>query len=113
MIIVYILITVVLSISLIILAVHRKALNSLIYFKSLYIILRDNANITGPVVSKGFMRQTSQPWMVGNGINIRVHRYSLQIGVCKPSQHTDEESGLLGALGGRLLDTNASEIREW
>lgn len=113
MLIVYILSIIVLSIILIIVTLYKKSLNSLIYFKSLYIILRDNANIKTPTLSKGFMRQTSQPWMVGTGLNIRINRYLLQIGFCKPSKHTNEESGLLGALGGRLMDTNVSEIREW
>ena len=113
MLIVYTLFTIVFVIAAIITMLYKKALNSLIYFKSVYMILRDNANITDPLISKGFMRQTSQPWMVGRGLNFRLKNYSLQIGVCKPSDHADEQSGLLGALGGRLMDTNASEIREW
>lgn len=88
-------------------------LNSLFYFGPLYVITRDNSNIKDPHLSLGFMRQTSHPWKIGKGLNIRFNRYSIQIGLCRKSGHKDEESGLLGAMGGRLLDEDVSEIRKW
>ena len=93
--------------------VFTVRLNSLVSIGPLYIIARDNASLTSPMLSIGFMRQTSPPWKNGRGIQVRFRTYSIQIGLCKKSHNKDEQSGLLDAMGGRLLDLNGREIGKW
>jgi hypothetical protein len=91
----------------------RDTLNRLQYIGPIYWITRDNTPKGTPLLSIGFMRQTSFPWKVGKGLQVSISRYSFQFGICKKSKHSDETEGILGALGGRYLDTSTSDIREW
>lgn len=88
-------------------------INSLMSVGPLYLITRDNATLKSPILSLGFMRQTSSPWKIGKGLQLRISRYSIQVGLCKKSNNQDEQSGLLHAMGGRLLELNGSEIGKW
>lgn len=109
-----ILIIVVLAIlSLCLYLLFRDTLNRLQYIGPVYWITRDNTPKGTPLLSIGFMRQTSFPWKIGKGIQVSLHKYSFQLGICKKSNHYDEEEGILGALGGRYLDTSTKDIREW
>ena len=93
--------------------VFRDTLNRLQYIGPIYWITRDNTPKDYPLLSIGFMRQTSFPWKIGKGLQVSFGRYSFQFGICKKSNHSDETEGILGALGGRYLDTSTRDIREW
>jgi len=78
-----------------------------------YWIRKNTGKKSDPVICKGFMRQTSAPWLTGNGLQIRFGKYTFQIGICGKPQKLDDQSGLLYAIQGRLLDSNPDEIGEW
>jgi hypothetical protein len=88
----------------------RDTMNRLQYVQTLriYWITRNTAPMGTPVVSVGFMRQTSAPWWNGKGVQFRFKNYSFQVGVL-----TERGDGLIGQLGGRDMDETASEIRSW
>jgi len=66
-----------------------------------------------PIIAKGFMRQTSAPWLTGKGIQIRFGKYSFQIGVCGKPQDLKDQDGLLYAMQGRMLELDVDKIGEW
>jgi hypothetical protein len=60
------------------------------------------------------MRELGEPWRVGSGIQIRFAKHrTFQVGLCSVTAPTDEETGILNAVGGRYMDTTAEEIGEW
>jgi hypothetical protein len=87
--------------------------NKLYVFGKLYWILRDVGKAEDRHLSKGFMRQTSSPWLTGSGIQFRIGKYVLQIGTCKNPQRLHEDDGLLYALQGRIMDSKPKDIRDW
>lgn len=91
-----------------------RHINNLWSVGPFYWIMRD---LTSPKykisVSLGFMRQTTSPWRVGRGIQIQVSRYAYQIGLCRKSNNRDDQSGLLFAVKGRILETPITEIGDW
>lgn len=89
-----------------------KNLNSVWITGPIYWIVRDIKQSKLPI-SVGFMRQTSYPWKTGRGIQVQIHKYSYQIGVCRKSRYIDDQSGLLFAVKGRILETPITEIGEW
>lgn len=89
-----------------------KHLNSVWIAGPLYWIVRDFKTSKYPI-SVGFMRQTSSPWKTGCGLQIQTRKYSYQIGVCRKSTYMDDQSGLLFAVKGRILETPITEIGEW
>jgi len=91
-----------------------RNINSLWVFGPVYWIVRDiEPNKKSPLVSIGFMRQTTRPWNTGRGIQVQSKKYSYQIGVCRKSPPMDDQSGLLFAVQGRILETPSTEIGEW
>lgn len=88
-------------------------MNNLYVIGKIYWILRDISKPKDRVFSKGFMRQTSPPWLTGSGIQIRFGKYTLQIGICGKPRSLDDQDGLLYAIQGRLMDTEIREIGEW
>jgi hypothetical protein len=88
-------------------------MNNLYVFYKLYWILRDTGKRGTPIISKGFMRQTSSPWMVGKGIQFRFGKHTLQVGICGDSKSLSDDDGLLYAMEGRVLDSDPEEIRSW
>jgi hypothetical protein len=91
----------------------RDTLNKLQYLGPIYWITRDNTSLNTPFISIGFMRQIAPPWKIGKGIQFTYKNYSFQTGFCRKYTHTDETSGILGALGGRYLDDDVDTIRKW
>jgi hypothetical protein len=97
--------------------------NMLFYIQwmRVYWIVKDNGTASMPRCMRAFMRQTSPPWWRGKGIQLRIGKYTLQVGVLRekavPVSVTDMEDdagGLLAQLGGRELDVDAKTIRkEW
>lgn len=79
----------------------------------LYWIVRDNAKAGDKVMSLGFMRQLSEPWLQGKGIQFRVSKYILQVGFCRPNQYPSEDQGILGAMGGFYMKDTPKEISKW
>lgn len=61
----------------------------------------------------GFMHETDPPWRHGKGIHFRAKKRTIQIGICKKLSISDETTGILKAVGGREMDTPASEIGLW
>lgn len=92
-----------------------KYLNTVWVAGPFYWILRDSDQVRKlPIsITFGFMRQTSQPWKTGWGLQLRVRKYIYQIGVCRKPKRLDDQSGLLYAVKGRILDTPITEIGEW
>lgn len=86
----------------------RDTMNVLQVVGPVYWITKNNTP-KGPFVSKGFMHEIYEPWRKGTGVQVRVFKYSFQIGLCK-RQYLDETTGVLSALQGRFLDTSPSDI---
>ena len=79
----------------------------------LYWITRDFVDNRTPIICTGFMRETGAPWRQGKGLQIRTKKHTFQIGFCKRLNPSDETAGILGAVGGRMLDLEADEIGSW
>lgn len=92
-----------------------KHLNTVWIAGPVYWIVRDSDKTKRFPTSLtfGFMRQTSPPWKTGWGIQIRMFKYIYQLGLCRKSKELDDQSGLLYAVKGRILDTPITEIGEW
>jgi hypothetical protein len=79
----------------------------------IYWIARDFANTNTPLMCIGIMKELGQPWRHGKGVQLRTRTRTLQIGVCKRANITDETDGILQAVGGREMDVPAQEIGLW
>lgn len=91
-------------------------MNNLHTIGPLYWVIRDNANDKTPKLAMAFMRQTGFPWRVGRGIQLKMNKYSFQIGLSKKTKEIDtldEAEGLLYAMQGRVMETSVLEIGEW
>ena len=88
-------------------------MNNLYVLYKLYWITKNTGKKGDPFIAKGFMRQTSSPWLTGKGLQIRFGKYSFQIGICGKPQKLDDQDGLLYAIQGRLLDWDPDEIGNW
>lgn len=78
-----------------------------------YWICRDIVPTNTPLIAWGFMRQTSAPWRVGKGIQIKVRNHTLQIGLSRVGSNMSDEDGLMTAVQGRYLKAKAKDIRDW
>ena len=99
---------VVLVVAVLLYLLFRDTMNRLQYVQTirLYWIARDNA--TGKRLARGFMKQTAPPFWQGRGFQIRLGKYSFQVGILK-----GKGESLLDQMGGRDMDESAKEIREW
>ena len=88
-------------------------MNNLYVLYKIYWIIKNTGKKKDPFIAKGFMRQTSAPWLTGKGVQVRFGKYSFQIGVCGKPQKLDDQDGLLYAIQGRLLDWDPDEIGNW
>lgn len=97
-----------------VLSAHRH-INTLWVFGPFYWILRDTeySNKLRFPIRLGFMRQTTPPWRIGYGVQVKVHKYFYQFGVCRKPKNVDDTNGLLYAVKGRILETPIKEIGEW
>lgn len=88
----------------------RDTMNRIQYIQALrvYWIVRNTGTLGTPFVTKSFMRQTSDPWWVGSGIQFRVYTYTFQVGYLKY-----KSSDLLSQLEGRYMSLSPKEIRRW
>lgn len=77
-----------------------------------YWIIRDIGKPSDPLIARGYMRQTSSPWLIGRGIQVRVSKWTCQIGICDRAGEYEEDEGLLRALDGRELLMDPEEIGE-
>ena len=78
-----------------------------------YWICRDIVPTNTPLIALGFMRQTSAPWRVGKGIQIKVRKHTFQIGLSRVGSDMSDEDGLMTAVQGRYLKDKAKDIRDW
>jgi hypothetical protein len=90
--------------------VFRDTMNKIQYIQTLriYWITRDDGVIGTPWVTRAFMRQTASPWWNGQGVQLRVGRYTFQCGVL-----THRGFDLLDQLEGRYMDEEPKSIRNW
>jgi len=88
----------------------RNTMNRIQYLQSvrLYWITRDNGISGTKVITRAFMRQTASPWWRGSGVQVRVGKYTFQVGVL-----TSRANSLLEQVDGRELNDDAKEIRSW
>lgn len=88
-------------------------MNNLYVLYKLYWITKNTGKKGDPLIAKGFMRQTSAPWLIGQGLQVRIGKYSFQVGLCGEPQKLGDQDGLLYAMQGRLMDSGPDEIGEW
>lgn len=88
-------------------------MNNLYVLGRVYWILKNTGNRNQKIISSGFMRQTSKPWLTGKGVQLRMGKYVLQIGICGAPKDLPEQDGLLYAMQGRVMDIDVEKIGEW
>lgn len=89
-------------------------MNKLRSIFNLYFIVRDIGKPREPVLAIGFMRQTGPPWKSGKGVQMRIGKYVIQLGLCRSNKEIKEEvDGLLYAMQGRLLEEQPKDIGNW
>ena len=93
--------------------IFRDTMNAVQSVGSVYWICRDVIPTGTPFIAPGFMRQTSAPWRVGKGIQIRFKKHTFQIGLSRKGKQVSDDTGLLYAVQGRYLDDKPKEIRDW
>ena len=93
--------------------IFKDTMNAVQAVGFIYWITRDIVPPNTPLIALGFMRQTSYPWRIGKGIQIRFPKHTFQIGFCvRPAEFSDND-GLLHALKGRFMESKVEEIRSW
>ena len=93
--------------------IFRDTMNVVQAVGPVYWICRDIVPTNTPLIAWGFMRQTSAPWRVGKGIQIRFKKHTFQIGLSCKGKQVSDDTGLLYAVQGRYLDDKPKEIRDW
>lgn len=93
--------------------IFRDTMNVVQAVGPVYWICRDIIPTNTPLLAWGFMRQTSAPWRVGKGIQIKVRNHTLQIGLSRVGSDMSDEDGLMTAVQGRYLKAKAKDIRDW
>jgi len=93
--------------------IFRDTMNAVQAVGPVYWICRDIVPPNTRLFAWGFMRQTSAPWRVGKGIQIKLKKHTFQIGISKVGSDMSEEDGLMTAVQGRFLQAKAKEIRDW
>lgn len=88
-------------------------MNNLYVLGRVYWILKNTGKKGQRTVSSGFMRQTAKPWLTGKGIQLRIGKYVLQVGICGSPKELPEQDGLLYAMQGRVMDIEVEKIGEW
>jgi hypothetical protein len=91
----------------------RDTLNAVQAVGPVYWIYRDIVHPNTPLIAWGYMRQTSAPWRVGKGIQIKVRKHTFQIGLSRVGFKMSDEEGLMSAVQGRYLKFKANEIGDW
>jgi hypothetical protein len=93
--------------------IFKDSMNLVQSVCGVYWIIRDNGTPATPRVSKGFMRQYTAPWLFGSGMQFRMHRWTVQVGTCRPSPAGDEAEGILKAVDGHYMEESPKEIGVW
>jgi hypothetical protein len=104
----------VLLLSLILLVIVIKlVLTKFLFLGRLYAAVRSNGSKITPCISKGIYRELYPPWRRGSGIEFRVSKYVLHIGICKKVSPETSEEGFLQAMDGKWLDLDVDAIKRW
>lgn len=82
----------------------KDTMNRLQYIGPVYWITRDNGDISEPRICRAFMRGTSAPFKVGQGVQFRLFYYTFQIGICRNAPVQGEMEGLMYVLGAHDLE---------
>jgi len=93
--------------------IFKDTMNAVQSVGPVYWIYRDVVPTGTPLIAPGFMRQTSAPWRVGKGIQIKLRKHTFQIGLSKVGSDMSDDDGLMTAVQGRFLKAKAKEIRDW
>lgn len=88
-------------------------MNNLYVVKNVYWIMKNTGTKGTKFVSRGFMRQTSSPWLTGSGVQLRFGKYVFQIGLCGKPKELDDTTGLLYAMQAREMEAQPRDIRGW
>lgn len=91
----------------------RNTLNTVQVAGRLYWITRDYIPDGTPLLTKGFMRETDSPFRAGKGIQVRIPKRTVQVGICDRGRPADEIDGLVYAMQGRLLEDSPHKIGNW
>lgn len=78
-----------------------------------YIAIRSNGVPNSSFIAKGIYRELFPPWRRGTGVEFRVSKYVLHVGLCKKSKAKSQDAGFLEALDGRWLDEDVDTIKGW
>jgi len=79
-----------------------------------YWIVRDTGKKGMPAMSGGWMRELGGYWRQGRGLQLRFGKWVFQFGLCRKAESIkDEQSGLLYAMSGRMMETETKEIGNW
>lgn len=84
-----------------------------LFFGRFYAAIRSNGSKSTPPISKGIYRELYPPWRRGSGIEFRVTKYVLHVGVCKKTSPETAEDGFLKAMDGKWLDLDIDTIKRW
>lgn len=85
----------------------------ILYGDPFYIAIRNNGSPDIGFISRGMLRQVVRPWRRGAGIEFKVGKYVLHIGVCWRKRMPDATSSTLASLDGRWLETDPLTIKGW
>lgn len=91
----------------------RGTMNMVFNVGRLYWIVRDNAKKGDRIICKAFMRGTGEPWLIGEGVQVRFFKYTFHIGICYMVPAENEEQGVLNAMQGRYMEDPPKEIGNW
>lgn len=92
--------------------VFKDTLNKVQSVGRLYWIVRDHCPNNGPWFGRAFMHEVDPPWRHGKGLQLKVFKRYIQVGICKKHQY-DEATGILAAVQGRFLDIEPIDIGKW
>lgn len=93
--------------------IFKDSMNVVQHVNRVYWIIRDNGTPGQPHIDFGFMHMTGPPWLRGRGPQVRVGKYTAQVGWCGPYEEMSEEEGLLIAMQGRKMEETPQELRSW
>lgn len=93
--------------------IFGDSMNTVQTLGKVYWIVRNNAKKGDRILSTGFMRTIDHPWLIGNGVQVRFFKYSLQVGAFYVLHFDSDEEGVLNAMTGRYMQEGPKDIGNW
>lgn len=103
----------VLPITLILVLGQRLWKKGILYIDPFYVAIRNNGVPEVGFISKGLLRQIVRPWRRGTGIEFKVNKYVLHVGICWRKRMSDDTTSTLASLDGRWLEADPMTIKGW